>query len=265
MSMVPKQIHYCWFGDAPLGELEQRCIDSWKSFFPDYQIVRWDESNFEINQCAYVREAYEKKKWAFVSDYARIAILYQLGGLYFDTDVEIIRPMNDIVEHPFMGFEVDPDTISMNSGAVNLGLGFGVYPKMDILKEILESYENDRFVLDDNTLNYKTIVERVTQVLKMHGLACKNGIQNVDGVNIFPATYFNPVDSMTGEENITEQTRSIHHFTASWQSKMMREVGKIKQELRANHGIGSDIIVSLLSRLIYFANTGDFNVLKRRI
>ena len=104
--MIPKIIHYCWFGGNPLPELAIKCIESWKKYLPDYEIKEWNESNFDINCCAYVREAYEAKKWAFVSDYARFWILYQHGGLYFDTDVELIKSIDDlIVKGAFMGCE----------------------------------------------------------------------------------------------------------------------------------------------------------------
>ena len=106
LSPIPHKIHYCWFGGSPLGEKEVACIESWKKYLPDFEIVRWDESNFNVRCCSYVSEAYDAKKWAFVSDYARFKILFDNGGLYFDTDVEIIKPIDDIIAAgPFMGFE----------------------------------------------------------------------------------------------------------------------------------------------------------------
>lgn len=126
--MIPKKIHYCWFGENPLSELVNRCIDSWKKFCPEYEIIQWNESNFDVNSCDYVKEAYEAKKWAFVSDYAGFKILYEHGELYFDTDVELIKPFDDLTyEGSFMGIEE-------TSIAVNPGLGIGAEPKMMVYK-----------------------------------------------------------------------------------------------------------------------------------
>ena len=122
--MIPKVIHYCWFGRNPLPKSALKCIDSWRKFFPDYEIKEWNEDNFDVNIIKYTQDAYNAKKYAFVSDYARIWILYNYGGVYFDTDVEVISPMTDIIEKgPFMGFEINNST--ENKIAVNPGLGIG--------------------------------------------------------------------------------------------------------------------------------------------
>ena len=108
--MIPKIIHYCWFGRNPLPPLALECIASWRKFLPDYEIKEWNEDNFDVNSIPYTAEAYRQKKYAYVSDYARFCILYQYGGIYFDTDVEVIKPLNDIIaKGNFMGFEQDPD------------------------------------------------------------------------------------------------------------------------------------------------------------
>lgn len=212
---IPRTIHYCWFGGNPLGEQELRCMESWRKYLPGYEIVCWDESNFDIRCCDYVSEAYDAKKWAFVSDYARFKILYERGGLYFDTDVELVQPIDDILANgPFMGFEVDSDGIEV--GSVNAGLGLSVGPGLDLYRSILDSYENDHFVKDDKSFDQTTVVIRVTRILEQNGLKPLLGIQDVAGVTIYPAEYFNPKDMYTGEIRITSNTRSIHHFSMSW-------------------------------------------------
>ena len=142
--MIPKIIHYCWFGGNPLSELAQKCISSWKKYFPEYEIKEWNESNFNLQCCDYVKEAYEAKKWAFVSDYARFWILYHEGGLYFDTDVEVIKPIDDIINNgAFMGCE---RTGNYGLG-VNPGLGIGADPGISLYKEILDDYEKSHFIM----------------------------------------------------------------------------------------------------------------------
>lgn len=218
-SAIPKTIHYCWFGGNPLGSKELKCIESWKQFFPEYKIVRWDESNFDVRCCPYVSQAYDAKKWAFVSDYARFAILYKHGGIYFDTDVEVIRPMDDIVRRgPFMGFESDA-TGSGNNYSVAPGLGLSASPGLDLYKSILASYETDEFVKADGSLNQTTVVVRTTDIMRSFGLRDVPGIQEVGGVIVYPSEYFNPKDLYTGEIHLTNKTRAIHHFAMSWFSK----------------------------------------------
>ena len=214
--MIPKVIHYCWFGGNPLPESAQKCIASWRKFLPDYEIKEWKESNFDVNAIPYTAQAYAAKKYAFVSDYARFSILYDNGGLYFDTDVEVIRPMDDIIENgPFMGFEIDASGIDFKK-AVAPGLGLGANPGLGLYKEILEHYKTFSFLNEDGSLNQTTVVSYITDILIDNGLENKPGIQHVAGLTIYPKEYFNPLDSLTGKLKITENTRSIHWYTMSW-------------------------------------------------
>lgn len=217
---IPKIIHYCWFGHNPLPESAFKCINSWKKYFPNYEIKEWNEDNFDVNSIPYTREAYEAKKYAFVSDYARFKILFEHGGLYFDTDVEVIKPMDDIISAgPFMGFEIDPQGVNLKAHGglgVNPGLGLGVNPGLGLYGELLKFYAEQHFLNPDGTLNQTTIVRYTTDILTRHGLQSKVGIQTVAGINIYPAEYFNPLDSLTGRLNITPETRSIHWYTMSW-------------------------------------------------
>ncbi len=213
--MIPKIIHYCWFGRNPLPESAQKCIASWRKFLPDYEIKEWNEDNFDVNIIPYTQQAYEAKKYAFVSDYARFWILYHYGGLYFDTDVEVIKPFDDIVERgPFMGIEVP----AKNNGAPKVapGLGLGAEPRMSFYEEALETYSRLSFVSEDGSLNQKTIVEYNTELLLKNGMKPSNDLQQVAGIWIYPVDYFNPLDDLTGKLKRTENTRSIHWYSKTW-------------------------------------------------
>lgn len=238
IQTLPRKIHYCWFGGSPLGEKEVACIESWKKYLPDFEIVRWDESNFNVRCCDYVSEAYDSKKWAFVSDYARFKILFDNGGLYFDTDVELIKPIDDIIAAgPFMGFERDCPGSGNNASAksgptVAAGLGMSANSGLGLYKTVLESYDGDHFVKPDGSFDKTTIVTRVTNILVDLGLKNVPGTQSVAGVTIYPAEYFNPKDFATGKISLTENTRSIHHFDASWYSPAEKFEYRIAASLR---------------------------------
>lgn len=215
--MIPKVIHYCWFGRNPLPASAVKCINSWKKFFPDYEIKEWNEDNFDVNMIPYTREAYETKKYAFVSDYARFWVLYNYGGLYFDTDVEVIRSMGDIINRgPFMGIEIESRN---NVPQVNPGLGIGANPSLNLYNEILNYYQYLSFLKSDGKPNEITVVKHTTNVLIKNGLKATNNIQEIAGIWIYPADYFNPLDSLTGKLKITDNTRSIHWYMNSWSNR----------------------------------------------
>lgn len=248
--MIPKIIHYCWFGRNPLSKSAQKCIASWRKFLPDYEIWQWSEEplhdndnvndnrlfdkilGFDVNSIQYTREAYEAKKYAFVSDYARFWILYKYGGLYFDTDVEVIKPMDDIIERgPFMGIEVPAEDGGYPKVAP--GLGLGVTPAHPLYNALLEKYATLKFRNEDGSLNQKTIVTYNTEVLHEKGLHPSNDIQEVAGLWIYPVDYFNPLESLTGRLKLTENTRSIHWYMGSWsdQGKLYRWLSKMSHRL----------------------------------
>lgn len=213
--MIPKIIHYCWFGKNPLPNSAIKCIDSWRKFFPNYEIKEWNEDNFDVNIISYTSEAYSAKKYAFVSDYARFWILYHYGGIYFDIDVEVIKSMSDIIERgPFMGCE--NEAIDTNVASVAPGLGLGVNPGLGLYKEILDYYHNLSFKLPGNDKNPETVVTITTNLLSKKGLKATNEIQKVSDVYIYPKEYFCPKDYVTGKTKFTKNTRSIHHYDASW-------------------------------------------------
>lgn len=228
MGEIPKVIHYCWFGGSKLPKSAQKCIESWKKYCPDYEIIEWNESNFDLNCCDYVREAYEAKKWAFVSDFARFKILYEKGGVYFDTDVEMIKPIQRIIDKgAFMGRQDDY--------AVAPGLGLAV-PRGDrIIGELIDLYHTLHFKNKDGSLNLKTIVEYTTEVLEKHGLDNRAGIQELEGINIYPKEYFSPKDPVFKTLSITKNTYTIHHFDGTWLP------GKMKMKKRIQYVLGSKI------------------------
>lgn len=230
--MIPKTIHYCWFGGNPLPSLAKKCIESWKKYFPDYEIKEWNESNFDVNCIPYVKEAYEAKKYAFVSDYARFWILYNYGGIYFDTDVQVIKPFDDIINRgPFMGCQNKSEPgATPNKMGVNPGLGLGVKPGHGLYKELIEFYKTISFKNEDGSLNLKTVVNYTTELLVEKGLKQTDEIQQVAGVWIYPWDYFCPM-SPTLELNITDNSRTIHLFNASWCSNSVKFRKNVKRLL----------------------------------
>lgn len=213
--MIPKVIHYCWFGSKPLPASAQKCIDSWRKFLPDHEIKEWNEDNFDVNIIPYTQQAYEVKKYAFVSDYARFWILYHYGGLYFDTDVEVIRSFDDIIEKgAFMGIEQGASLDG--KPMVAPGLGLGVEARHPFYEKMLNVYANLEYLKANGTFDDATIVSYTTRELYGYGMKESDVLQKVDGIWIYPADYFCPMDSTTGITTITERTVSIHHYDCSW-------------------------------------------------
>lgn len=242
---IPKIIHYCWFGRNPLPESAHKCINSWKKFFPDYEIKEWNEDNFDVNSIPYTREAYAAKKYAFVSDYARFKILYEHGGLYFDTDVEVIKPMEDIIAAgPFMGIEVSSD--GKNLPLVNPGLGLGAEAGNSIYRQVLDYYKTLHFLKNDGTPNPVTVVKHTTKILTENGLKNSNDIQSIGGIWIYPKEYFNPFDSLTGIMTETSNTRTIHWYTMSW---LNQSPFRVKLSRLLHRVISPEITSALKKRL----------------
>jgi hypothetical protein len=246
--MIPKIIHYCWFGGNPLPELAKKCITSWKHFFPDYEIKEWNESNYNVYKIPYISEAYSAKKYAFVSDYARFDILYTYGGIYFDVDVEVIKPFDAILQNGgFMGLEsVGKIAAGLGIGC-NAGLGIGCNAGLGIVYQILEFYATIHFLNSDGSYNLHTVVEYVTAILKEQGLKDENTIQHLDGLTIYPVEYFCPKSFVTGKLKITENTYSIHHYDGSWLSPGMLKLLKEKEYIY--RCFSNKMIVFLLLKL----------------
>lgn len=223
-----KTIHYCWFGKNPKPELILKCMKSWKKYCPDYEIIEWNEENFDINCCDYVREAYEAKKWAFVSDYCRFWVLYHHGGIYLDTDVELIKSLDNL-DRTFVGFE----TIK----GVNSGLVRGAEKGDMICRKMLESYHNDHFRNNDESLNLMTVCVRETNILCSLGMKLNNKIQKVEKTTIYPSDYFNPINHRTSKLELTSNTVSIHHYAASWVDNKTKLKSKIYSTIYRLFGV----------------------------
>ena len=206
---IPKVIHYCWFGGNPLPKPVKKCIRSWEKYCPDYKIIRWDESNFDISENRYAAEAYACKKWAFVSDYARLKIICDQGGIYLDTDVELLRPLDDLLDYQgFLGFQ--------EGNSVATGLGFGAEAGQPMVRAMLDDYRDIPFLRGDGTRDMTPCPVRNTNSLLPFGLRADGTRQEVCGLQFFPQDYFCPISHRTGELHITNNTYSIHHFDGSW-------------------------------------------------
>ena len=209
--MIPKKIHYCWFGRNPKPKLAEKCIASWKKYCSDYEIIEWNEDNFNVFQNPYTTYLYDQQKYAFLSDYARLKIIYENGGIYLDTDVEAIRSFDDLIENSaYFGFET--------AAFVNTGLGFGAEMQHPIIYELLAEY--DEFL--DGKHGYKGCPELNTRALINNDLIANGETQILDGITVYSAEFFNPYDDPTGRLYITENTYSIHWYAKTWMSKKKR-------------------------------------------
>lgn len=211
-ARIPRKIHYCWFGGNPVPREFERNIDTWKRICPDYEIVKWTEENYDVGKNRYMRQAYEKKKWGFVADYARIDIINEHGGIYLDTDVEVIMPLDRLLTYRFFcGFE--------NYNYVNFGLGYGSEAGHRVLSELLALYDTMEFVRGDGSLNLIPCPYYQTLILEKHGLIRNGGTQIIgDGGIALAPEYMNPVN-MYGCGKITERTFSIHKYAGTWIDK----------------------------------------------
>ena len=228
--MIPQIIHYCWFGRKEKPKLAQKCIASWKRFCPDYQIIEWNEDNFDISQNEYTRMCYEEKRYAFLSDYARLVILQEYGGFYFDTDVELVRPIDALRSHPaFIGFET--------GNYVNTGEGFGAEPHNPAVAALLAEYA----LLLDGKHGTKGCPILHTQALLKCGLVQNGSFQDLGGIVVYPSLYFNPYDDSVGKLQLHAETYSIHWYAKSWMNRstvLRSHLTKPLHRLTRKFGIG---------------------------
>ncbi len=218
--MIPKIIHYCWFGRNPIPKEYLHYMDSWRIYFPGYEMKEWNEDNYDVNCIPFSEEAYALRKFAYVSDYARLKILYEHGGVYFDTDVEVIRPMNDILDRGgFMAFEKNINN-PRSAIMVNPGLGFACEAHNPVIKEIMNYYETHHYSYPDGHIEQIPIVPVTTEVLKRHGLKVSELPLALDcGIVVYPWEYFCPMEYLSNKLEITCNTRTIHHYSATWMSR----------------------------------------------
>ena len=211
MPMIPKTIHYCWFGGGRLPKAAKACIRTWKECCPDYAFVEWNESSYDLLSAPlYVRQAYQARKWAFVTDYVRLQVVYEHGGIYLDTDVELVRNLDSLlINRAYFGFETDT--------MVNTGHGFGAEKGAPVLRMLMDEYQGLPFLLPDGKIDNTPCPERNTAALQKLGLVQDGSEQLLDGgIQIYPRDRFCPMDFESGELLITQNTYSIHHFDSSW-------------------------------------------------
>lgn len=232
---IPKKIHYCWFGRGKKPEKVNRCIKSWKKYLPHYEIVEWNEDNFDIDgSIQYVKDAYRNKKYAFVSDYVRLYVLKKTGGIYMDTDVEVLKNFDDLLNFSsFWGFEDDRFMASCVIGAQSCDKA---------LDKFFHCYDGKKFINPDGTLNETTNTYVLTELLQGMGVVMNGGKQLLEGnIAIFPKTYFSPYDYKNGDNFLSDESYAIHHFSQSWlpwyyryrrivKNKVMHVIGKEKAE-----------------------------------
>lgn len=251
-QVIPKKIHYLWFGENPLPESVEKCIESWKKNCPDYEIIRWDETNYDYKKHPYMYEAYKAKKWSFVSDYARLDILYQEGGIYLDTDVELIKPLDDLLQYEaYMGFE---------NTYINLGLGFGCMAGVNAIKELRDTYDGISFIKIDGSLNLKPITRYTNEYLESKGLIADGSRQKIDNIEIFPVEFFCPKNYYTRQCNITENTYSIHHYDSSWWGE--KEKSTYLKEIKL---MEKNIWMWRIQKGVYVLQNGGIRALLKKI
>lgn len=247
--MIPKIIHYCWFGGNPLPKLAKKCIRSWKRYCRGYEIREWNEENFDLASAPlYVRQAYEAKKWAFVTDYVRLKVVHDHGGIYLDTDVEVRKQLDPLLQNKaYFGFE--------NGKHIATGLGFGAEKNTPILEEMMRDYEAISFVRPDGSFDVTSCPVRNTEVFLRHGLIQDDSQQLLDGeILILPSVMLCPVTyNMVRKEGI-ENAFSIHWFSASWYSqehKAQRQAWlKTVEKDRLRH-LPNRILLKLLGKTRY--------------
>lgn len=232
---IPKIIHYCWFGGGEFSDLMKECMESWKIFCPDYEIIEWNESNVDLSKCPYAQEALVNKKWSYVSDYVRNYVIYTYGGIYLDTDVMLKKSLDPLLEHEaYAGWE---------EGAVNTGLGFGAEKNNEIVKEFISDYFTLNFFCDDGSVNGIIQPELTTKVLLNHGMENRDDIiQQVDSFTIYPREYFCPYDIRIEKLKVTPNSYSIHYYSASWYTDEQKaEHKKLVKKRRMEKRLGKKL------------------------
>lgn len=254
--MIPKIIHYCWFGGNELPSLEKKCIDSWKEKCPDYQIIEWNENNYDLDKGPYIKEAYDAKKWAFVSDYARLDIIYTYGGIYLDTDVELLKNLDDVLDcHCFLTTE--------KLGLINTGLGFGAEKGNVNLEQMLKRYDNIHFKLGNNLYDTLPCTYRNTAPFIEMGFQALDQIQVINDAVIYPPEYFSPMDYESKKVNITAKTISFHHYNASWITDEEKQFMLSIDEYKRKHNIISSFFYkNIYEYKMYYGKGSLFSLLE---
>lgn len=234
IQKIPKVIHYCWFGKKEIPEKLKNYIKTWKQFCPDYDIIRWDESNYDITKSQYMYEAYCAGKLGFVSDYARLDIIYKQGGIYLDTDVELCKNLDNLLYDDSF-FSVDFE------GCINSGSGFGAVQNNPIIRDMIAVYDGKHFFNEDGSLNLKPCHHYQNPIVKKYGFEITQKYQKIKGNVLYPCEVLAPIATYSGEERITEKTHSIHHAELSWISENEREAReRYRRKIRGRIGFNAN-------------------------
>lgn len=237
MEQIPKVLHYCWFGGKAKPELVKKCMETWKERLPDYNIEEWNEKNFDVEAFDFTRKAYKMKKWAFVADYCRLWVLYNNGGVYLDTDVEVIKNMDYLLNQTaFAGVE--------NGIEINVAI-WGCKKNDAFVRQILDYYDDLNYDDFKEDISKIAIPQIVTQIAKGEGYIVSNSIQKLKNETmIYPKEYFYPKNQSWEKPIISENTYTVHHYEGSWRSPLQIYRSKLKQVLI--NIFGYDIIVKLI-------------------
>lgn len=223
-QLIPKKIHYCWFGHGELSQKQLAWMESWKKLCPDYEITEWNEHNYDVTQNTYMYQAYQAGKWAFVSDYARLDIVYRYGGIYLDTDVELLRNLDELLyQHAFMGID--------GSREVSLGLGFGAEPYNKVVGEIRKLYDNLIFTYSEGKFNLTACPTLQKPYFIEKGYINNGDYQILDGVTIYPKKVLSPMCNYTGRVLPVKHSFSIHHYEGSWTPDKRRQMKNKYKEI----------------------------------
>lgn len=240
--MIPKVIHYCWFGRNPKPMSVQKCINSWKKYCPEYKIIEWNEENYPVDDNLYCKQAYEAKKWAFATDYARLWIIYNYGGIYLDTDVEIIKSWDPLLNHEcFLGRQP--------GFQVNTGVGFGAVKGHPLIKRMMDDYEDIPFIKENGEMDLWTCPHRNSQWLFQNGLRHDDSYQEIAGAAIYPIEYFSPKDAWSRQTIKTVNTYSIHHCDGTWNPKETHRE-HMKRYLKNRLRNTADFIIHIPNRIL---------------
>ncbi len=260
--MIPRIIHYCWFGRGELPEKAKKCIESWKKYCPDFELIQWNEDNYNLNdifQIPFLKKAYDDKRWSFITDYIRLDVVCKMGGIYFDTDVELLKPIDEMLKYKaYFGFETDE--------TVNTGLGFGAEKDCHILKDMMELYKKlPQCMSDEDYIQYTCPVVQ-TPALLNYGIKANGTIQIIDGVAVYPKEYLCPLDYDTGKLKKTENTISIHWYEAAWKSTADKKVIELRNRLIPIFGMKNAWRVAVFIQYLRYKGVKEtINYYKRKI
>lgn len=240
--MIPKIIHYCWMSGEPFPELIQECINTWEKFLPDYKIIEWNKNNFDVNISSFTKEAFDVKKYAFVSDYVRLYVLYKYGGIYLDSDIKVLKSFNDLLNNrAFSGFE-SKELVGVWLLASEKG--------NPLFKEMLDCYKEKHFIKEDGSFDLEPNTMLLKPILEKYGIEFNNKYQKNNYITIYPKEYFCPLDGLTGKISLTNNSYAMHLFNGAWLPKKQKRYFNLYKMYHSKYDkFYPQIITNLLVKL----------------